>query len=92
MLLMFERSIQGGITKVIHRYVKVNNKYMGGKFNCEEPSSFLQYLDANNLYGWAMSQLLPAGGFRWVDVSDISKLSKITKNDLILNSTPENRL
>ena len=76
MLLMFEHRIRGGITQAVHRYVKVNNKYIGDKFNLEEPSSFLQYLDANNLYGWAMSQLLPTGRFRWVDVSDISKLSK----------------
>ena len=76
MLLMFERRIRGGITQAVHRYMKVNNKYMGDKFNLEEPSSFIQYLDSNNLYGWAMSQLLPTRGFRWVDVSDISKLSK----------------
>ena len=76
MLLMFEHRIRGGITQAVHRYTKANNKYMGDKFNLEEPSSFLQYLDANNLYGWAMSQLLPTRGFRWVDVSDISKLSK----------------
>ena len=49
---------------------------MGDKFNLEEPSSFLQYLDVNNLYGWAISQLLPTRGFRWVDVSDTSKLSE----------------
>ena len=76
MLLMFERGIRGGITHAVHRYVKENNKYMGDKYNPEEPSRFLQYLDANNLYGWAMSQPLPTRGFRWVDVSDISKLSK----------------
>ena len=49
---------------------------MGKQYDPEEGSSFLQYLDANNLYGWAMSQLLPTRGFGWVDVSDISKLSK----------------
>ena len=68
--------IRGGITQAVHRYTKANNKYMSDKFNLQEPSSFLQYLDANNLYGWVMSQLLPTRGFRWVDVSDISKLSK----------------
>ena len=68
--------IRGGITQAVHRYAKANNKYMGDKFNLQEPRSFLQYLDTNNLYGWVMSQLLTTGGFRWVDVSDISKLSK----------------
>ena len=46
-----------------------NNKYIGDKFNPEEVSSYLQYLDANNLYGWAMSQLLPTRGYEWVNPS-----------------------
>ena len=64
MLLMFERGIQGGITQAVHQYMKVNNKYMGDKYNHKEESSFLQYLDANDLYGWAMSQPLATGGFK----------------------------
>ena len=62
MLLMFEHGIQGGITQAIHGYSKVNNKYMGKQYDPEEESKFLQYLDTNNLYGWAMSQPLPTGG------------------------------
>ena len=53
MLLMFEKGIRGGITQAVHRYAKANNKYMGDLYNPEEESSYLQYLDANNLYGWA---------------------------------------
>ena len=52
MLLMFEKGIRGGITQAVHRYAKVNNKYIGDLYNPEEESSYLQYLDANNLYGW----------------------------------------
>ena len=48
---------------------------MGYKFNPKEDNSFLQYLDTNNLYGWAMSQLHPTGGFNWVDDDDVSKLT-----------------
>ena len=68
MLLMFEHGIRGGITQAVHRYAKANNKYMGERFNPQEKSSFLQYLDVNNPYGWAMSQPLPTGGFRWVSI------------------------
>ena len=64
MLLLFERGIRGGITQVVHRYAKTNNKYIGEKHNPKGDSVFLQYLDANTLYGWAMSQLLPTGGFK----------------------------
>ena len=67
MLMMFERGIRIGITQAVHRYAKVNNKYMDS-MNREIESSYIQYLDANNLYGWVMSQLLPTGEFKWVDV------------------------
>ena len=52
---MVEEGIRGGICHSIHRYVKANNKYMK-KNNKNEESSYIQYLDANNLYGWAVSQ------------------------------------
>ena len=68
MLLMFEHGIRGGITQVVHQYAEANNKYMGEKFNLSEDPSYLQYLHANNLYGWGMSQSLPTGGFRWVTI------------------------
>ena len=55
MLLMFERGIRGGITQ--NKYASRNNKYMGDRFEPKSESSYLQYLDANNLYGWAMSQI-----------------------------------
>ena len=45
-----------------------NNPYMGSEYDPKKPTKYLQYLDANNLQGWAMSQTLPTGGFRWVDV------------------------
>ena len=60
MLLMVEKGIRGGICHAIYRYAKANNKYMKN-YNKE---SFLQYLDVNNLYGWAMSQKLPVGDFK----------------------------
>ena len=69
MLLMFEHGIRGGITQTVRKYASANNKYMGDKFDPNEDTTYLQYLDANNLYCWAMSQPLPAGGFRWVDVN-----------------------
>ena len=63
MLLMVEEGIRGGICHSIHRYAKANNKYMKN-YNKDEESSYIQYLDANNLYGWAMSKKLPVNGFR----------------------------
>ena len=59
MLLMFEKGIRGGITQAMHRYAAANNKYIGDQNNPNKLSSYLMYLDANNLYGWAMSQMLP---------------------------------
>ena len=65
-----EKGIGGGICQAIHRYAKANNKYMKS-YDKNIKSSYLTYLDANNLYGWAMSQKLLVNGFEWVE-----KLSK----------------
>ena len=70
MLMMFERGIRGGMTHIAKRYSEANNKYMKD-YDPDKPSKFIQYLDANNLYGWAMSQSLPTGGFKWM--SNITK-------------------
>ena len=86
MLLMFEQGIRGGITQAVRKYALANNKYMGDKFDPKSESSYLQYLDVNNLYGWAMSQPLPTGGFKWVDVNpnEISELATRTDKGYLL--------
>ena len=66
MLLMVEEGIRGGICHSIHRYAKANNKYMKN-YDKNEESSYIQYLDANNLYGSAMSKKLPVNEFKWLD-------------------------
>ena len=68
MLLMVERGIRGEITQSVHRWAAANNPYMGSEYDSSKPTRYLQYLNANNLYGWAMSQPLPTGRFRWVDI------------------------
>ena len=73
MLLMGEKGIRGGICNVIHRYAKSNNTYIKN-YDKNKESSYIQYLDANNLYRWKMSQKLPVNGFEWVkDISSINK-------------------
>ena len=82
MLLMVEEGIRGGICHSIHRYAKANKKYMKN-YNNNEESSYIQYLDANNLYGWAMSKKLPVNGFRWLDSYKINEefIKNYNEND-----------
>ena len=66
MLMMFEKGIRGGISHISKRYAEANNQYMKDYDN-DKPTTYIQYLDANNLYGWAMSQSLPTHGFKWIN-------------------------
>ena len=66
MLLMFEKGIRGGISMISNRHGRANNKFMKEKFDSSQPSKFVPYLDANNLYGWAMMKPLPVSDFYWM--------------------------
>ena len=79
MLLFVEKGLRGGVCQAVKRYAKANNPYMGKDFNEDELNSYLLYIDANNLYGGAMSEKLPTHGFKWVE--DLSKFtSEFVKN------------
>ena len=71
MLLMIESVIRGGIATISHRHAKANNEYMGTEFDSADKSKFISYLDANNLYGWAMSKQLPTSGFEWMTDNEL---------------------
>ena len=79
MLLMIEKGIRGGICHTILRYAKSDNKYIIKDYNKDEEEEFLQYDDANNLYGFAIIQPLPVDSFDWV--KNVSK----TDEDFINN-------
>lgn len=67
----FKKAIRGGIVQCVKRHSKANNKYLDD-FDNSKPSEFLMYLDANNLYGWAMSEYLPHGCFRWLTIDELN--------------------
>ena len=88
MFQFIEKGMRGGISYIANRYGKANNKYMK-TYDEKMPSKYLMYLDANNLYGWAMSQYLPTGGFRWmtkkqIDKLDLTKYKEDSNRGLIL--------
>ena len=74
MLLMFQEGTQGGMCQATYRYAKAN-KYMKN-YNKNIESLFLVYDNANNLYGWAISQKLSVGNFAWIEKDDISKFDE----------------
>ena len=77
MYLFFEKGTRGGISMISTRHGKANNPYMVDEFNPKEPIKYLTYLDANNLYGWAMSNPLPTGDFGWMKKEELDNWREI---------------
>ena len=76
--LFFEKGLRGAISYIAKRDAKANNKYMND-YDPKKPSTFILYLDRNNLYGWAMSEYLPYEGFKWlknVDKFDVMSINE----------------
>ena len=87
MHLFVERGIRGGISMVSKRYAKANNPLVSD-YDPSKPNSYIMYLDANNLYGWAMSKPLPKSGFKWKRVmpteEEVMNKKENAKNGWIL--------
>ena len=83
MLLMVEKGIRGGITQTVKRYASANNKYIKDLYNPDEKSKYLQYLDANNLYGWEMVKNPPTHRFLWKKAEEFTpeKIDEFVKKD-----------
>ena len=73
MLLLFEKGIRGGVSMISNRYGEANNKYMKN-YDKTKLSKFLMDLDANNLYGWGMSQKLPLNNFKEMTNEELENL------------------
>ena len=82
MLLMVENGIRGGICQATRRYAKANNKYMDN-YDKNIESSCLVYLDADNLYGWAIFKKLPVFGCKWVEKFNERFIKNYDKNSNI---------
>ena len=82
MYLFVEKGIRGGMSFIAHRHSKANNKYLKD-FDSTQPSKYILYLDANNLYGWAMNQKLAVGDYKWENVEQWNKerIMNITDED-----------
>ena len=86
MHLFIEKGLKGGISVICNKYSNANNKYIGDEYNPNEKSTFIIYLDANNLYGWSMTQYLPTGKLKFINTKnfDVSKVKDDDKYGYIL--------
>ena len=79
MLLIFEKSIRGRITKAVKRFAKANKKYIKDKYNNDEASKYFQYFDVKNLYGWVLIQKMTTHPFVWMKKVGPGKIDKLVK-------------
>ena len=73
MFQFIKKGMHGGVSYIANQYGKANNKYMK-EYDEKAPSKYVMYLDSNNLYGWAMSQYLPTGNFKWMSDKEIERI------------------
>ena len=89
MYMMVEQSLRGGISMVSKRYARANNPDVKLWISNKDLKSYLLYLDANNLYGWAIMQALPIGGFQWVSEYELEDLKSKINDGIIDDENPE---
>ena len=82
MYTMIHENIRGGVAMISKRHGIANNKYMNKHYKPNEPSKYLLYVDANNLYGWAMSQYLPNSHFEWLDEAEYSQIDWLAQEKI----------
>ena len=80
-IYLLKKGMGKGISYTAKSFNKANSKYMQ-LYDINKPSKFIMYLNANNLYDWAMSQCLPYGRFKWLNQKEIKKfdLKSIEEN------------
>ena len=82
--MFIEKGLSGGISYIAKRCAKGNNKYMID-YDPEKPSTFINYLDMNNLYGWTMSEYLPYGELKWLkNIDKFDVMLIIEKSDIVI--------
>ena len=81
--IFFEKVMRGWISSISNEYSKANNKYLK-PYDPKQESKDIICLDANNLYGYAMSKFVPTGGFKWIDPKefDLNKYTNIAQKDV----------
>ena len=77
---MVDEGIRGGVAMITTRFARANNPLVPG-FDQTKPTSWIKGLDANNLYGWAMSQYLPLSDFEWLEPAEILKIDWLAQKD-----------
>ncbi len=81
MFRMLNGGMRGGVAMITKRYAKANNPYLGDRYDSSLPNSYIIYLDANNLYGWAMSQFLPTSEFTWLSENEYITINWLQQLD-----------
>ena len=79
-LILWERAVRGGVSQIADRYAVANNPYLE-TYDSTKPSSYIQFLDANNLYGWACQQRLPIGNFRHLSQEELIRFDVLNVSD-----------